>query len=204
MERFLIILSLITYTYAFCYSSNGRIDKTASGQMIPVCEYNGLDLLDGSSFKTAGCVECNCHKGILHCCGYGINAGVIEPPVGCKVIADGCSPVFVMATDPTRDCYTGSPVAFDKKPLPGMVSPTGNQPTMDPFTEALIMQLAGNTPKGNIDPLISALSGQLLGGSNAQGNTIMDMSSSSQPQESPKQTDKMLSNLLLLRGMTEL
>lgn len=41
----------------------------ATGRKVPICEFNGIDFLDGSKFTTTGCNECECKKGHLHCCG---------------------------------------------------------------------------------------------------------------------------------------
>lgn len=60
-------------------------------------------------------------------CRYGINSGVYMPPVGCKMIADGCDPIFVLEKDETRDCTTGKKINLNEKPVqiepifPGML-----------------------------------------------------------------------------------
>lgn len=75
---------------------------TSGGRIIP---YN-------HTYKdTANCMTCSCGLAspgslALQCCGYGIHAGVIAPPPGCRVVAgsDGCSVRLVQAHDVTKDC----------------------------------------------------------------------------------------------------
>lgn len=49
------------------------------------------------------------------------------PPVGCKMIADGCDPIFVLEKDETRSCTTGQKINLNEKPaqikpiFPGML-----------------------------------------------------------------------------------
>jgi hypothetical protein len=40
-----------------------------TGRMIPICEYHGIDILDGSTFRTANCMDCKCSNAQLACCG---------------------------------------------------------------------------------------------------------------------------------------
>ncbi|XP_045191244.2 uncharacterized protein LOC123548073 [Mercenaria mercenaria] len=59
------------------------------------------------------CEKCTCSSGtshtslILSCCGYGIHAGPIAPPPGCKIVADddGCSVKLVQVTDESQSCH---------------------------------------------------------------------------------------------------
>ncbi|XP_071153254.1 uncharacterized protein [Mytilus edulis] len=127
MQSFIFLVVILPLVNGFCHQSSGRVDKTVTGRLIPVCSYKGLDILDGSSFRTADCMDCKCrNSGQLSCCGYGINSGVYLAPVGCKVIADGCDPIFVLQSDETRDCKTGKKIDLTLKPeiiqpsFPGM------------------------------------------------------------------------------------
>ncbi|XP_061189284.1 uncharacterized protein LOC133197328 [Saccostrea echinata] len=111
--------------HGFCFSTFGRVDVTATGRRVPVCEFNGIDFLDGSKFTTTGCNECECKKGHLHCCGIGTNAGVITPRPNCKILKDGCIAREVRISDETLDCVTGKPYRNDT----GEVTfPTGATP----------------------------------------------------------------------------
>lgn len=39
------------------------------GCKVLICEFNGIDFLDGFKFIIIGCNECECKKGYLYCCG---------------------------------------------------------------------------------------------------------------------------------------
>ncbi|XP_033732490.1 uncharacterized protein LOC117321961 [Pecten maximus] len=110
------LLGLLPLIKAFCFTRYGRIDETVSGRQIPVCEYNGLDILDGSSFRTAACMDCKCTNGLIQCCGFGVQNETTYAPPSCTVISDGCEPLLVLKSNQTLGCYTGFPIKDSRPP----------------------------------------------------------------------------------------
>nr|AGG35567.1 PfN44 [Pinctada fucata] len=199
--KIVLVSLLFSQINGFCYKTFGRIDKTVSGRLIPVCEFNGLDILDGSTFSTAACTECVCNEGTLACCGYGINGGKVVAPPGCKTVADGCEVLVVKEYDETLDCFTGQPIngniqvdtfiggvtgnRFTNEPFIGGI--TGNRITNEPFSASvtgtnvdlsnLPMDTTGKGTAGGVpidmNMLTTDLSQQMLG-SPEQTNSIFD------------------------------
>ncbi|XP_069121305.1 uncharacterized protein [Argopecten irradians] len=133
LSRILFLLGVLVLPLinAYCFTRSGRIDETVSGRQIPVCEYNGLDLLDGSSFRTAACMDCKCTNGLIQCCGFGVQNETTYAPPSCTVISDGCEPLLVLKSNQTLDCYTGRPI---KNRIPQTGSPGNNNPQFPGFS----------------------------------------------------------------------
>ncbi|XP_060064233.1 uncharacterized protein LOC132544631 [Ylistrum balloti] len=119
------LIGLLPLVKGYCFTRNGRIDETVSGRQIPICEYNGLDILDGSSFRTAACMDCKCTNGLIQCCGFGVQNETTYAPPLCTVISDGCEPLLVLKSNNTLDCYTGRPIKEIQRPTvgPGTTNP---------------------------------------------------------------------------------
>ncbi|OWF39964.1 uncharacterized protein LOC110464386 [Mizuhopecten yessoensis] len=122
----LFLLGIFPLVKGYCFTRYGRVDETVSGRQIPVCEYNGLDILDGSSFRTAACMDCKCTNGLIECCGFGVQNETTYAPPSCTVISDGCEPLLVLKSNQTLACYTGRPIKEGPRP-------TGNPGTNTQF-----------------------------------------------------------------------
>ncbi|XP_046367502.2 beta-microseminoprotein-like [Haliotis rufescens] len=103
----LLLLGLVASAESFCFVDKVYTDVSKYGSITQYCMYKGLKMQVGSHLKTADCIECNCNDTGLGCCGFGIKAGVVQPPPGCKVVADGCKMLLVKADDDTKDCSSG-------------------------------------------------------------------------------------------------
>ncbi|CAG2196399.1 unnamed protein product [Mytilus edulis] len=79
---------------------------------------------------------------------YGINSGVYLAPVGCKVIADGCDPIFVLQSDETRDCKTGKKIDLTLKPEIIQPSFPGVFPSNNMFPNTRLPDLRDMLRKG--------------------------------------------------------
>ncbi|XP_071096437.1 uncharacterized protein [Haliotis cracherodii] len=104
----LLLLGLVASTHGFCMFGKPITEMSKYGTISQFCMYKGLKMQVGSHIKTADCMECNCGANGLHCCGFGIKAGVVQPPDGCKVVGDGCKMLVVKSDDETKDCFSGN------------------------------------------------------------------------------------------------
>ncbi|XP_046576530.1 beta-microseminoprotein-like [Haliotis rubra] len=103
----LLLLGFVVSAHCFCFTDKVYTDVSKYGSVTQYCMYKGLKMQLDSHIKTTDCIECICHETALSCCGFGINAGVVAPPPGCKVAADGCKMLLVKADDDTKDCLSG-------------------------------------------------------------------------------------------------
>ncbi|XP_045210305.1 uncharacterized protein LOC123561768 [Mercenaria mercenaria] len=97
-------VGLFGVSYESCFYQIFQSDScTASnGVTIPV----GADLRIPEK-----CLDCSCSAGspgqaAMGCCVYGVHAGIMIPPKGCKIIteADGCTPKIVVEGDESKLC----------------------------------------------------------------------------------------------------
>ncbi|CAF0946217.1 unnamed protein product [Adineta ricciae] len=55
------------------------------------------------------CANCLCASYGMECCGYGVGAGVEEPPKNCELAEDTCEIHFVRKDDPSQPCNGTTP-----------------------------------------------------------------------------------------------
>ncbi|XP_067662426.1 uncharacterized protein [Haliotis asinina] len=126
-----LLLGMVMSTQGYGYLELPTEKINQFGTKLVYCEYQGVNMLPDSMWRTADCEQCECSSSGLFCEGFGYNAGVFGAPDGCDVVKDGCDIRLVVSTDHTKDCKP-----FQEGPPPGFFGslhgPFGHPPGPPP------------------------------------------------------------------------
>ncbi|CAM4756521.1 unnamed protein product [Rotaria magnacalcarata] len=73
------------------------------------CDYGGIKYAINTTWTLPypDCLNCQCSQYGLECCGFGSEAGIIEPPENCQLVKGTCEVRFVRQDDPSKPCDQG-------------------------------------------------------------------------------------------------